>query len=114
VPSSIVAAPVRQQGDEDAGVAVTVPPFVFVGNGVASAAARMPGGGEIWREGGGKTRRRRDLERGRRKDEAREWGRRSGGSLIHVGTRAVWSAYENTWPDSGPDVAAGVEKGKIV
>jgi hypothetical protein len=83
--------------------------------------ARLAGGG------GEHARRRRDLERGKRKDEAaarsgegeeERRGERMGatarGSLIHVGTGAVWSAYENTWPDSGPDVAVGVEKGKIV
>jgi hypothetical protein len=64
--------------------------------------------------------RRRECQAAARSGEGEEErrGERMGatarGSLIHVGTGAVWSAYENTWPDNGPDVAAGVEKGKIV
>jgi hypothetical protein len=66
----------------------------------------MPSGSEIWR--GGRRKYECEDERGER------MGTTARGSLIHVGTGAVWSAYENTWPDNGPDVAAGVEKGKIV
>jgi hypothetical protein len=69
VPSSIVAAPVRQRGGGDSGVAITTPPLLFVGSGGGSgsrqrewqAAAGMADGGEIWRgqgrrEGGSETR----------------------------------------------------------